>query len=121
MWEGVETSFHIPTLHEFQKCKISGRQEKGHQDDWCNIGNQKTNNPNSQSPQKHKNQAPIMPATRKTMTQQQAIRFVMAAKMSKERMSKHHHLEFWLLNLKQTVQQLQAKKNKRIRFSAIRS
>ena len=46
MWEGVEISFHIHSLHECQKCKMSGRQEKGHHDDWCNIGNQKTNNPN---------------------------------------------------------------------------
>ena len=55
------------------------------------------------------------------MTKQRAISIVMVAKMSKERMSKHHHLEFWLMNLKQTVQQLQAKKNKRMRFSTIRS
>ena len=26
--------------------------KKGHHDDWCNIGNQKTNNPNNQYPQK---------------------------------------------------------------------
>ena len=52
MWEGVEISFHIPSLHECQKCKMSGRQEKGHHDDWCNIGNQITNNPNNQYPQK---------------------------------------------------------------------
>ena len=50
--EGVEISFHIPSLHEFQKCKMPGRQEKGHHDDWCNIGNQITNNPNNQYPQK---------------------------------------------------------------------
>ena len=31
---------------------MSGRQEKGHHDNWCNIGNQKTNNPNNQSAQK---------------------------------------------------------------------
>ena len=31
---------------------MSGRQEKGHHDDWCNIGNQKINNPNNQYPQK---------------------------------------------------------------------
>ena len=37
---------------KMSKCKISGRQEKGHNDDWCNKGNQKTNNPNNQSPQK---------------------------------------------------------------------
>ena len=52
MWEGVEISFHIPSLHECQKCKMSGRREKGHQDDWCNIGNQITNNPNDLYPQK---------------------------------------------------------------------
>ena len=52
MWEGVEISFHIPSLHECQKCKMSGCQEKSNHDDWCNIGNQKTNNPNNQSPQK---------------------------------------------------------------------
>ena len=28
MWEGVEISFHIASLHECQKCKMSGRQEK---------------------------------------------------------------------------------------------
>ena len=50
MWEGVEISFHIPSLHESQKCKMSGQREKGHHDDWCNIGNQKTNNPNIQYP-----------------------------------------------------------------------
>ena len=33
MWEGVEISFHIPSLHECQKYKMSGRQEKGHHDD----------------------------------------------------------------------------------------
>ena len=44
--EGVEISFHIHSLHECQKRKMSGRQEKGHHDDWCNMGNQKkTNNP----------------------------------------------------------------------------
>ena len=32
-----------------------GRQEKSHHDDWCNIGNQKTKNPNNQSPQKPSN------------------------------------------------------------------
>ena len=37
---------------KMSKCKISGRQEKGHNDDWCNKGNQKTNNPNNQYPQK---------------------------------------------------------------------
>ena len=52
MWEGVEISFHIPSLHECQKCKMSGRQEKGHHDDWCNIGNQITKNPNNHYPQK---------------------------------------------------------------------
>ena len=26
MWENVEISIHIPSLHECQKCKISGRQ-----------------------------------------------------------------------------------------------
>ena len=31
---------------------MSGRQEKGHHDDCCNIGNQITNNPNNQYPQK---------------------------------------------------------------------
>ena len=45
------------------------------------------------------------------MTKQQAISVVLAAKMSKERMSKHH-LQLWLMNLKQTVQQLQAMKKK---------
>ena len=30
LWEGVEISFHIPSLHECQKCKMSGRQEKGY-------------------------------------------------------------------------------------------
>ena len=44
--------FHIPSLHECQKCKMSGRQDKGHHDDWCNIGNQITNNPNNLYPQK---------------------------------------------------------------------
>ena len=38
MWEGVEISFHMPSLHECQKIKISGRQEKGQHDDWCIIG-----------------------------------------------------------------------------------
>ena len=52
MWEGVEISFHIPSLHECQKCKMSRRQEKGHHDDWCNIGNQITKNPNNHYPQK---------------------------------------------------------------------
>ena len=52
MWEGVEISFHIPSLHECHKCKMSGRQEKGHHDDWCNIGNQITKNPNNHYPQK---------------------------------------------------------------------
>ena len=42
LWEGVEISFHILSLHECQKCKISGRQEKGHHDDWCNLVNQKS-------------------------------------------------------------------------------
>ena len=28
MWEGVEISFHIPSLYENQKCKISRRQKK---------------------------------------------------------------------------------------------
>ena len=37
MWEGVEILFHILSLHEYQKCKISGRQEKSHHNDWCNI------------------------------------------------------------------------------------
>ena len=31
---------------------MSGRQEKGHHDDWCNIGNQITKNPNNHYPQK---------------------------------------------------------------------
>ena len=49
MWEGVEISFQIPSLHEYQKCKMPGRQEKGHHDDSCIIRNQKkTNNPNNQ-------------------------------------------------------------------------
>ena len=52
MWEGVEISFHIPSLHECQKCKMPGRQEKGHHDDWCNIGNQINKNPNNHYPQK---------------------------------------------------------------------
>ena len=52
MWEGVEILFHIPSLLECQKCKMSGRQEKCHHDDWCNIGNQKIKNPNNQYPQK---------------------------------------------------------------------
>ena len=52
MREGVEISFHIHSLHECQKCKASGRQEKGHHDDWCNIGNQKTNKVNNQYLQK---------------------------------------------------------------------
>ena len=52
MWEGVEISFHIRSQYQCLKCKISGRQEKGHHDYWCNIGNQKINNPNNQSPQK---------------------------------------------------------------------
>ena len=52
MWEGVEISFHIPSFYECQKCKMSGRQEKCHHDDWCNLVNQKTNNTNIQSPQK---------------------------------------------------------------------
>ena len=55
MWEGVEISFHMPSLHECQKFKISGRQEKGHQkDDWCNIGNQQTNNQSPQKPSSNK-------------------------------------------------------------------
>ena len=91
LWEGVEISFHKPSLHECQKCKMSGRQEKSHHDDWCNIGNQITNNPNNHY---QKNQAPIMPATRKTMTKQQAISFVMVPEMKKRRMLTHHHLEF---------------------------
>ena len=37
---------------KMSKFKISGRQEKGHNDDWYNKGNQKTNNPNNQYPQK---------------------------------------------------------------------
>ena len=47
------------------------------------------------------------------MTKQQAISFVMVPKMKKVRMSKHHNLEFLLMNLKQTVQQLQAKKKRK--------
>ena len=44
--EGVEISFHIPSLHECQKCKMSGRQEKGYHDDFFSFflyfcGNQK--------------------------------------------------------------------------------
>ena len=31
---------------------MSGRQQKGHHDDWCNIGNQITNDPNNPYPQK---------------------------------------------------------------------
>ena len=34
------------------KYKMSGHQKKIYHDDWCNIGNQKTNNPNNQYPQK---------------------------------------------------------------------
>ena len=52
MWEGIEISFKIPSLHEYQKSKMPERQEKSHHDDWCNIGNQKTNKPNNQYPQK---------------------------------------------------------------------
>ena len=52
MWEGVEISFHIPSLQDCQKCKITGRQENCHHEDWCNIEKQKTNNPNNQYPQR---------------------------------------------------------------------
>ena len=91
LWEGVEISFHIPSLHEYQKSKMSGRQEKGHHDDWCNIGNQITKNPHNHYPQKpSSNNA----KTRNTMTKQQAISFVMVPKMKKIRMLKHHYLEF---------------------------
>ena len=37
---------------KMSKFKISGRQEKGHNDDWHNKGNQKTNNLNNHYPQK---------------------------------------------------------------------
>ena len=58
MWEGVEILFHISSLHECQKCKMSGRPEKGHHDDWCNIKNQKIKNPNNQYPQKPSSNSP---------------------------------------------------------------
>ena len=48
--EEVEISFHIPSLHECQKCKISERQEKGHHCDWCNLANQQTNSQSSKKP-----------------------------------------------------------------------
>ena len=41
-----------PAKIKNQKSKMSGRQEKGHHDDWCNIGNQITKNPNNHYPQK---------------------------------------------------------------------
>ena len=89
---------------------------KGHHDNWCNIENQKTNNPNNQSPQK-----PSSNNGCDEKNDDKTTSFVMAVKTSKERMSIHHHLDFLLMKLKQTVQQLQAKKNKRLTFSTIRS
>ena len=80
---------------------------KNHHDDWCKLGNQQTVNKSV------KTQMPIRPATRKTMTKQQLIKLVMVAKMSKERRSEYNHPNFWWMNLKQTVKQLQSKNNKR--------
>ena len=61
-----------------KKCKISGRQEKSHLDDWCNIGNQKSNNSKNQSPQKpSSNNASDEKKNDETLNEN----FVMAAKI----------------------------------------
>ena len=91
MWEGVEISFHIPSLHECRKFKMSGRQEKSHHDDWCNIGNQITNNPNNHYPQKpSSNNA----SDEKNDDETASDKFCNGTEMKKIKMLKHHHLEF---------------------------
>ena len=104
MWEGVEISFHIHSLTECQKCKMSKRQEKGHHDDWCNIGNQITNNPNNQYPQKPSCNIASDKKNDDETTSDETTSFL--PNMKKIRMSKHHHLEtppasdFYLINRK---------------------